>query len=133
MRPRSALGAAARKVFQEMLRVHAVRGVGALAMGMVLIAPSEMARAQSGQALPPVNVEAPRTATKRAAKKPAQPVAVASRVAPKPASSPPSEQPAVSVPATIDGGGVQASYGTPPIKERYQLPQESFTITSKQI
>ena len=33
----------------------------------------------------------------------------------------------------IDGGGVNASYGTPAIKQRYALPQESFTITSKQI
>jgi iron complex outermembrane recepter protein len=116
-----------------MLRVHAVRGMGAVAMGLALVTPEQVARAQSGQALPPVNVEAPKPTTKRAAKKPVQHVAVVSRTAPKPASNPPVEQPAPAASPSIDGGGVQASYGTPPIKQRYQLPQESYSITSKQI
>src|SRR5690242_2011781 len=116
-----------------MFRVHAVRGVSAVAVGLALTAPAEMARAQSRQALPPVDVEAPKPTTKRVAKKPVEHAAVASRAAPKPANSSPAVQPAPAVSASIDGGGVQASYGTPPAKERYQLPQESYSITSKQI
>src|SRR5690242_12953967 len=107
-----------------MFRVHAVRGVSAVAVGLALTAPAEMARAQSRQALPPVDVEAPKPTTKRVAKKPVEHAAVASRAAPKPANSSPAVQPAPAVSASIDGGGVQASYGTPPAKERYQLPQE---------
>src|SRR6185437_7639223 len=116
-----------------MSRVHALRGVSAVAMGLALVAPERMARAQSGQALPPVTVEAPKQTVKRAAKKPVQRTVAERRNAPKPASVPPAEQPAPTASANIDGGGVNASYGTPPIKQRYQLPQESFTITSKQI
>ena len=34
----------------------------------------------------------------------------------------------------VDGGsGANASLGTPPIKQRFQLPQESYSITAKQI
>ncbi len=32
-----------------------------------------------------------------------------------------------------DGSGVTASLATPPIKQRFQLPQESYSITAKQI
>jgi iron complex outermembrane receptor protein len=116
-----------------MSRVNALRGVSAVAIGLALMAPERMARAQSGQALPPVTVEAPKQAANRATKKPVRRTVAERRTVPKPASAPSAEQPAPAVSANIDGGGVQASYATPPIKERYQLPQESFTITSKQM
>jgi len=92
-----------------------------------------MADAQTaGQSLPPVTVEAPgKPVPKRVAKKPSQRTAALSRRAPKP-TAPPS-QPKPAVPVAIDGGGVNASYGTPPVVARFQLPQESYSITSKQI
>ena len=123
-----------------MSRVHALCGVSAIAILLAQIAGARTADAQSSQVaavqggekeLPAVTVEAPNQAARRAAKKPAQHTAAAPRPAPKPAKPPPQPAPAVS--SNIDGGGVNASYGTPPIKQRYQLPQESFTITSKQI
>jgi iron complex outermembrane receptor protein len=123
-----------------MSRIHALCGVSAIAILLAPIVPAPIAHAQSGQVaavrsdqkeLPAVTVEAPRPAVKRAAKKPAQHTAAVPRPAPKPAEPPPQPAPAVS--AAVDGGGVNASYGTPPLKQRYQLPQESFTITSKQI
>jgi len=122
-----------------MFRVHALCGVSVFAILLAQIGPARMAHAQSGplaavqsdKELPPVTVEAPRPAIKRAARKPAQRAAVVARPAPKPAEPP--SQPAPVVPASVDGGGVNASYGTPPIKQRYQLPQESFTITARQI
>ncbi len=92
---------------------------------------SQLAAVRSDTELPAVTVEAPKPAVRRAPKKPAEHAAVAPRPAPKPAEPP--QQPAPVVSSNIDGGGVNASYGTPPIKQRYQLPQESFTITSKQI
>jgi iron complex outermembrane recepter protein len=107
--------------------------VGAAAVGLALLTPYQMARAQSGQVLPPVSVEAPKQTANRAAKKPVQRAAAARRAAPKLASAPPAEQPVRAVSANIDGGGVQGSYETPPIKQRYQLPQEAYSITSKQI
>ena len=52
-----------------MSRVHALCGVSAAAVGLVLVAPVEMASAQNaGQTLPPITVEAPTPA--RAAAKP---------------------------------------------------------------
>jgi iron complex outermembrane recepter protein len=123
-----------------MPRVHALRGVSAIAVLLAQIALARMADAQGNQVaavqsgkteLPAVTIEAPRPAVKRAPKKPAQHAAAAPRRAPKPAEPP--AQPAPVVSSNIDGGGVNASYGAPPLKQRYQLPQESFTITSKQI
>jgi iron complex outermembrane receptor protein len=51
-----------------MLRVHALRGVSAVAMGLVLVAPARQVSAQSGQALPSVTVEAPAPARAKPAK-----------------------------------------------------------------
>ncbi len=86
----------------------------------------------SENSLPPVTVEAPPQATpKRAAKKPGENVAVERRRAPKQAATPQQPRPAISV--TIETGGVNTSYGTPPVVARFQLPQESYSITSKQI
>src|ERR1700722_6137970 len=117
-----------------MSKVCALCGASALAMEIALIAPFNPACAQSNDnTLPPVTVQAPPKAiAKRAGKKPGERVAVVRRRTPKPvaaAEQPP--KPAVS--PGIDGGGVNASYGTPPVVARFQLPQESYSITAKQI
>jgi iron complex outermembrane recepter protein len=117
-----------------MSKVCALWGASALAMEIALLAPFKPAYAQSNDnTLPPVSVQAPPKAiAKRTAKKPGERVAVVRRRTPKPvaaAEQPP--KPAVS--PGIDGGGVNASYGTPPVVARFQLPQESWSITSKQI
>jgi iron complex outermembrane receptor protein len=71
-----------------MLRVHAVRGVSAVAVGLALMAPTETARAQTGQVLPPVNVEAPKqTARSKPAKPKSQTAAIRQRVTPTRAAS----------------------------------------------
>jgi iron complex outermembrane recepter protein len=83
----------------------------------------------AGSELPPVTVDAPahRQAV-RPAKKPTQRNASAARRR-KPvtttAANPPAPQ--------SDGSGVTASLATPPIKQRFSLPQESYSITAKQI
>jgi len=52
-----------------MLRVHALGGVSAVAVGLALGVPAEMARAQhAGQSLPPITVESPAPARVRPAK-----------------------------------------------------------------
>jgi iron complex outermembrane recepter protein len=117
-----------------MSKVCALCGASALAMEIALMAPFNPAYAQSNDnTLPPVTVQAPpKVIAKRAVKKPGERVVVERRRAPKPvatAEQPP--KPAVS--PGIDGGGVNASYGTPPVVARFQLPQESYSITSKQI
>src|SRR5215475_4435940 len=122
-----------------MSRVHALRGVSAIAILLVQVAPARMAHAQGSQLaavrsqteLPAVTVEAPKAAVKRTAKKPAERTVAVARSAPKPAEPPQAPAPVVS--SNIDGGGVNASYGTPDIKQRYALPQTSYSITSKQI
>jgi iron complex outermembrane receptor protein len=86
-------------------------------------------RAQTANSpLPPVTIEAP---TQRqalsAAKRQQRQAAVARRKKPVATAS---AKPAV---ADSDPSGLKASLGTPPIKQRFQLPQESFSITAKQI
>ena len=100
-------------------------------MDVALLAPMSVAYAESdAHALPPVTVEAPRVAAKRP-KKPDQRDAAQRRDAPKPAAAPPANRPVVYV--TTDSGGVNAIYRTPPVVERFQLPQQSYSITSRQI
>jgi iron complex outermembrane recepter protein len=115
-----------------MLKLRALCGVSAIAVEMALLAPFDAAVAQSNEnSLPPVSVDAPNVATHRAAKKPGQRTA-ASRRAPKPAvASPAQQRPSITV--TIETGGVNTSYGTPPVVARFQLPQQSTSISSKQI
>src|SRR5277367_6337276 len=113
-----------------MLRIHALTGVSVIAMALALLAPA--ANAQSGQnLLPPVVVQAPREPPPRAVRKPSERAVAVRRNQPKPATAPAPPAPAVS--ANIDGGGVNASFGTPPAVVRFQLPQQSFSITAKQI
>src|ERR1700761_913045 len=112
-----------------MSRFYALCGTSAIAVELALLASVELAHAQSSE-LPAVTVEAPKVATKSVAKKPDQQAAALRQRAPKPAEAPTLQH--VLVNAT-DLGGVNASYATPPIVARYQLPQESYSITSKQI
>jgi iron complex outermembrane receptor protein len=107
-----------------MFRFHALGGVSVLAL---VSAPTTIANANHD--LPPVTVDAPgQRATVRPAKKPPQRTAVAPRRK-KPVATAAANPPA----AQSDSSGANASLGTPPIVSRFQLPQESFSITAKQI
>jgi iron complex outermembrane receptor protein len=107
-----------------MFRFHALGGVSVLAL---LLAPATIASANHD--LPPVTVDAP-APVKRVARKPApRPGSVArpSRTAP----AAPQRQIPVVV-ANSEGSG-PAVPGTPPIKQRYRLPQTSESVTAKDI
>lgn len=115
-----------------MFRYRVLSGVSLLAFGNALAAlPSKSHAQTSDHALPPVTVEAPNTT----ARKPAKPVrartAGVRNRSPKPVAA---TQPA---PAGADSGvgvgNTHPSLQTPAAVARYQLPQESFSITSKQI
>jgi iron complex outermembrane receptor protein len=111
-----------------MLRYHALGGVSAMAIQAALLASTDVANAQSGNTkmLPPVTVDAPRMQTRRAAVNPA--ARVARRPAPNVAAR---ERPVVVVDTA--GMGANASLGTPAAVARFQLPQQSYSITAKQI
>lgn len=113
-----------------MFRYRASDSASTLAICSALSAIPSMTSAQTApQSLPPVTVEAPaQRQALRPARKPAQRTATASQrkrpvviVTGKPAVAP------------SDRREANASLGTPPIKQRFQLPQETFSITSKQI
>jgi TonB-dependent Receptor Plug Domain len=109
-------------------------GASSIAIGIATLASPDVVLAQTAtQTLPSVVIEAPKQAANRAAKRQCQRNAAMKRVAPNRGTPPPAEQPAPAASASIDGGGVNASYGTPPVVARYQLPQESYSITAKQI
>jgi iron complex outermembrane recepter protein len=109
-----------------MFRYGASGCASTLAVCSALSAIPSVAGAQTE--LPPVTVEAPtQRQALRPARKPAQRTATASQrkrpvviVTGKPAVAP-------------SDSDANESLATPPIKQRYQLPQESFSITSKQI
>jgi iron complex outermembrane receptor protein len=114
-----------------MFRLHALGGVSVVALQVALLAPAKEANAQSGgQALPPVTVEAPKTSApiKRAARKPDARIAARRRAEP-PKTTPEANRPVV----VVDGGSANGSLSTPPAKQRYALPQESYSITAKEI
>jgi len=114
-----------------MFRFHARGGVSIVALQVALTAPMTAANAQDGaQALPPVTVDAPKVVVKRVARKPAARTTLPRR--PAEAASTAREQNRPVVVVTSDGGS-NASLATPPIKQRFALPQESFSITAKQI
>ncbi len=114
-----------------MFRFHARGGVSIVALQVALTAPMTVANAQDGaQALPPVTVDAPKVVVKRVARKPAARTTLPRR--PAEAASTAREQNRPVVVVTSDGGS-NASLATPPIKQRFALPQESFSITAKQI
>ena len=108
-----------------MFRRHALGGVSVLALS--LLAPATIANANHD--LPAVTVDAP-APVKRAVRKPApRPTSMArrSRTA---ATAPQRQVPVVAVNAEGSGPAVP---GTPPIKQRYQLPQTSESVTARDI
>jgi iron complex outermembrane receptor protein len=118
-----------------MFRLHAPAGVSVVAVQVALLTQVAVANAQdsapnNGQTLPPVTVEAPKAPVKRVAPKPDDRVAARRRPAAEPA-QPPKQNPPVVV---VDGGNnANGSLSTPPLKERFALPQESYSITAKEI
>src|ERR1700744_4958548 len=95
-----------------MFRLHALRGVSVVALQAALLAPVAVANAQdaaqgaapdSGQALPPVTVQAPKPAPRRVAAKPGEHVAARR----KPAAAP--SQSAQNRPVVVVDGGSTAN------------------------
>jgi iron complex outermembrane recepter protein len=90
--------------------------------------PSMACAQTASQPLPPVTIEAPaQRHSLQPASKPAQRMATMSH------RKKPVAAAAAKPPVAPNDGGTNASLGTPPIKQRFQLPQESFSITSRQI
>lgn len=113
-----------------MFRRHALAGVSLLAVQVGLLAPGTPAHAQGEeQALPPVTVVAP-TPAKRAVRAPVPRPAVARRQVRRPAAVATRQPPVIVVNAVGSGPGVP---GAPPIKQRYQLPQTSASVTATEI
>ncbi|MGN6115038.1 MAG: TonB-dependent receptor [Nitrobacter sp.] len=110
-----------------MFRIPASYGASTLVLCCALSGASSPASAQTpGAMLPTITVEAPaRKQEQQSAKKPRRQAAAARpRVMIRTAAgNPPS-------PA---GSGSNAAYAPPPVKQRFQLPQESHSITAKQI
>ena len=107
-----------------MFRFHALGGVSVLAL---LLAPATVAKANHD--LPPVTVDAP-AAAKRAVRKPAPRPTSTARRSQTAATAPQRQLPVVV--ANAEGSG-PAVPGTPPIKQRYQLPQTSESVTARDI
>src|ERR1700709_1970566 len=107
-----------------MFRVHALSGVSVLAL---LLAPATLANANHD--LPAVTVDAP-TPVKRVARKPAPRPASAVRQARTAPTTPQRQAPVVA--ANAEGSG-PAVPGAPPLKQRYQLPQTSESVTARDI
>jgi iron complex outermembrane receptor protein len=113
-----------------MFRRHALGGVSVIVLQLVLLAPATSVRAQDGDnLLPPVTVVAPNA--RQFAQPEAKPErqAAAARSKKKPVAAANAKPPA---PQESDSG-IKASLATPPVVARFQLPQESFSITAKQI
>ncbi len=113
-----------------MFRYRASCGASTLVLCSALSAIPSVTRAQTaGRQLPPVTIEAPSERhVVQPTKRPEHRAAAAARRN-KPAATVAANSPAVE----SDSSGLKASLGTPPLKQRYQLPQESYSITSKQI
>jgi iron complex outermembrane recepter protein len=113
-----------------MFRYRALNSASTLVLCGALSAIPSMVIAQTPNSkLPPVTVEAPNQRPAIRAPKQPQQRAVSAARRKKPVATAAAKPPA----AQGDGGGANASLGTPPIKQRFQLPQESFSITAKQI
>jgi iron complex outermembrane receptor protein len=116
-----------------MFRCHALAGVSVIALQLALLMPARVANAQSEEkTLPPVTIDAPGAPARRAAQKRVDQPAAVRRPTQRPAAAAPERQIPVLV-VNAEGSGANASLGTPPIKQRFQLPQETFSITAKQI
>ncbi len=111
-----------------MFRLVNLRSASAFALCSVVSAIPSLSNAQTAERpLPPVTVQAPtQRQTVQPANKPAKRTASARRKKPvrTAAAKPPTQQ---------GDGGVNASLTTPPVVARFQLPDESFSITAKQI
>jgi iron complex outermembrane receptor protein len=116
-----------------MLRLHARCGVSVIAVQMALLAPATVAMAQNSddKVLPPVTIDAPQRPVRHTVRKPGDPSAAFRRQTPRAAAVPARDLPVVFVDTT--GAGANASLGTPPAVARFSLPQESFSITARQI
>lgn len=109
-----------------MLRLHARCGVSAVAIQAALLASTSGVFAQSSEReLPAVSVNAPREA-----RKPAQRTTSAKPRATRPV---PSDRPAAVVVVNPVGGETRTSLATPSAVARYQLPQQTFSITAKEV
>jgi iron complex outermembrane receptor protein len=116
-----------------MFRCHALAGVSVIALQLALLMPATVANAQiEEKTLPPVTIDAPGAPARRAAQKRVDRPAAVRRPTQRPAAAAPERQIPVLV-VNPEGGGANASPGTPPIKQRFQLPQETVSITAKQI
>ena len=113
-----------------MLRLHALCGVSALAIQAALLASTGGASAQTRE-LPPVSVDAPRLAPSTARKPASRTAGARTRSAKR------SNMTQLSAPAVAtDGSGAGAVHGafdTPAAVARYQLPQQSLSITARQM
>jgi len=112
-----------------MFRYRAPSSASALVLYGALSTIPTMASAQTAdRELPPVTIEAPNQRhVLQTARRAAQRTATAARRK-KPVAT------AAAKPSVAQNdGAANASLGTPPIKQRFQLPQESFSITAKQI
>jgi iron complex outermembrane receptor protein len=97
-------------------------GAVALATSVSLSAALHAQPANQPEALPQIQVTGKRTAPKKPAHRaPAR----AATIAPRPAAPP-------AATATLSSG-VAGLFASPPIVQRFQLPQESFSITARQI
>lgn len=103
-----------------------VRSASALTLLMASAA-NPSARAEPVQELPPVTVEAPAKRLTHPARKQDGNAGAAPRRKPVQLASHPARPPVV----VIQTNG--AANNTPPIKQRYQLPQEAYSISAKQI
>jgi iron complex outermembrane receptor protein len=114
-----------------MFRRHARSGVSFVAVQVALLGSAGDLHAQRAeQVLPPVTIDAPKAQAKRAARKPAQAASVARRT-PRTAAAP--ERPIPVLVVNPEGGSANAALGTPPAVARFQLPQQSFSITAKEL
>lgn len=111
-----------------MFQRHAFSGVGALVVFAAIAADRAYADHEPGHVLPPVTVDAPKPRAAVRPKKPQSTNAAAQRTRPAAASR--QQLPRVVVETAGRG---PASAGTPPIKQRYQLPQTSESATGERI
>jgi iron complex outermembrane recepter protein len=113
-----------------MSRVHALAGMGVIALELAFPTPAMIVHAQNKDTeLPPVIVRVPQEA--RPARKQGTSVAAAKRRAPKPEAT--AARPSTVLVVNAQGTETSASLGPPAAVTRFQLPQESFSIGAKQI
>ena len=99
-------------------------GAVAIATSVGLCASLHAQPANKPETLPQIEVTGKRAAVKKPARHRIRPAAAA-RATPPAAAAPAT--------ATPTASGVPALFATPPVAQRFQLPQESFSTTAKQI